>query len=71
MYNREQMIQLLSQSMWIGHAYGQSRLKEDFNEEAFKNYARGMINNMLENTCLEDVYVTEESIAEFLRKFSL
>ncbi len=71
MYNREQMIYLLSQSMWIGHAYGLSRSKDDFDEDLFKNYARGMINGMLENTCLEDVYVTEQSIVEFLRKFNL
>lgn len=71
MYTRLQLIALISQSMWVGNAYASSKKREDFEEEEFKTYARGMIRVLLKSTCLEDDYALEESIQEFLRKFRI
>tara|TARA_R110000824_G_scaffold397509_1_gene600469 strand:- start:996 stop:1211 length:216 start_codon:yes stop_codon:yes gene_type:complete len=71
MHTRIQLIEIISQAMWIGNAYASSKKRENFDEKEFKTYARGMIKVLLESTCLEDDYVLEESIEEFLRKFRI
>ena len=49
MANESQLAFIISHALYVGSVYGTHNKKDDFDEQEFKNYARGM----LKIACLE------------------
>tara|TARA_B100000214_G_C23648500_1_gene481772 strand:- start:363 stop:575 length:213 start_codon:yes stop_codon:yes gene_type:complete len=60
-----QLAAIISQAMYVGRIYGTHKDDVEFNERVFRNYARGMMNVLLRELCLEDEQAVEKALQDF------
>jgi hypothetical protein len=60
-----QLACIISQAMYVGHTYGRYKDDVEFDEQVFRNYARGMLNVLLREIYLEDESAVEKALEDF------
>lgn len=66
-----QLAAIISQALYAGSVYGSQRNDDDFDEGAYRNYARGMLNIILRTTCAENERAVERALEDFLNGFEI
>tara|TARA_R100001015_G_C4591766_1_gene147230 strand:- start:444 stop:656 length:213 start_codon:yes stop_codon:yes gene_type:complete len=60
-----QLASIISHAMYVGRVYGDHKDDLQFDERVFRNYARGMMNVLLREICLEDESAVEKALQDF------
>ena len=70
MANESQLAFIISHALYVGSVYGTHNKKDDFDEQGFKNYARGMLKIALRELNISHEHSIELAIDDFISSFN-
>lgn len=70
MANESQLAFIISQALYVGSVYGAHSKDSNFDEQEFKNYARGMMRIALKELNLAHDHSIEKALNDFMSSFN-